>query len=68
MVADLVNVKDGAKMYTIEGMFGFWMFCLLRGDAIVVLGGQGYMSVVLTTASRISFQFSSSAIRAATFK
>jgi len=41
MVADLVNAKDGAKMYTIKG-------------------GQGYISVVPTTASvcnRVFLQF-----------
>jgi len=41
MVADLINAKDGAKMYTIKG-------------------GQGYISVLPTTASvcnRVFFQF-----------
>lgn len=41
MVADLINAKDGARMYTI-------------------IGGQGYISVVPTTASycnRVFFQF-----------
>ena len=26
MVADLVNSKDGAKMYTIKGILGLWMY------------------------------------------
>jgi hypothetical protein len=25
MVADLINSKDGAKMYTIKGIFGLWV-------------------------------------------
>ena len=25
MVADLINAKDGAKMYTIKGIFALWV-------------------------------------------
>lgn len=35
MVADLVNSKGGAKMYTIKGIFGLWMYDLYV-DAIAV--------------------------------
>ena len=62
MVADLINVKDGAKMYTIKGIFStafarvadMVMFSCCR------IGGQGYISVVPTTASvcnRVFLQF-----------
>jgi pimeloyl-ACP methyl ester carboxylesterase len=36
MVADLVNAKGGAKLYTIKGIFGFIIACMARIDAIVI--------------------------------
>jgi hypothetical protein len=36
MVADLVNAKGGAKMYTIKGMFGFIFPCMARIDPIAI--------------------------------
>jgi hypothetical protein len=36
MVADLVNVKGGAKLYTIKGIFGFIFACMARIDAIAI--------------------------------
>ena len=36
MVADLVNVKGGAKMYTIKGISGFILACMVRIDAIAI--------------------------------
>jgi hypothetical protein len=36
MVADLINAKGGARMYTIKGMFGFWIFCSSYSDAFAV--------------------------------
>ena len=58
MVADLINAKGGAKMYTIKGIsgFGYWFVWL----SWCCLGGQGYISVVPTTASvcnRVFLQF-----------
>jgi hypothetical protein len=61
MVADLINAKGGAKLYTIKGMFGFKHLrpCDSDHDRCYP-GGQGYISVVPTTASvcnRVFFQF-----------
>ena len=36
MVADLVNAKDGAKMYTIKGISGFISAYIARNDTIVI--------------------------------
>jgi len=61
MVADLVNVKGGAKLYTIKGVFGLEHLrpCGPLHDRCYS-GGQGYISVVPTTASvcnRVFLQF-----------
>jgi len=61
MVADLVNAKGGAKLYTIKGVFG--LEHLRSRDSLhdcCYSGGQGYISVVPTTASvcnRVFLQF-----------
>jgi pimeloyl-ACP methyl ester carboxylesterase len=34
MAADLVNAEDGAKLYTIKGIFSFIFACMVRIDAI----------------------------------
>jgi hypothetical protein len=36
MVADLVNAKGGAKMYTIKGISGFILAYMARIDAIAI--------------------------------
>jgi hypothetical protein len=34
MAADLINAEDGAKLYTIKGIFSFIFACMVRIDAI----------------------------------